>query len=594
MKYTNKISVQTELQEQTTQHNVSSDHLTTQNFCELNCAYYRENTIREHFEADTAVFARPMPMQLPVMGKAKLNLSTYYVPFRVLSPQFNAFITRTPHLPANSLNEMPILVEEMPYMYASTPFRALTVDQSTGYNLTTTGTATNFDFIDEAGTYYLLTADGRYFVKILNQLGYQIIPVKEPKTDEKIDVMKILAWAKVYIDWYANSQYVDQDTAYIEIQRLLNYDEDTAHVLTTSELIAIIMRCRYNTYEPDYFTSAYDNPAAPNEINTAWGDISIKDITDEYGELVTTTQSNGTATIQKQIDGQQDFITNITQYAIKSLQALQDMATRYALSGTRAVDRYAARFGIVLSAEKMKRSQFYGTQTTPMQFGSIYSTAATADATLGDYAGSGIINSEQGEHKHIEMDLEEYGVIIQVSTIVPIISYVQGYDRMNLKRTPEQYFNGQFDQLGNQAIFTGELLIGVDGRQPQGTKAALNTIFGYIPRQAHMKIGHDIMSGDLRRTYSMNATAGAWHLNRMFDEFRTTLLVHNPDFTKAGDSEQYSRIFDNTQLEDGDKFVVLYQKAAIANMHAKALYDTYDFESEGKQMIMDTLTAKKQ
>lgn len=345
MKYTDKIKVQTELQESTTEHNLSADHLTTTNFCELNVAYYRENTIREHFEADTSVFARPMPMQLPVMGKAKHNLSTYYVPFRVLSPQFNSFITKQPHIAAGYVNE-PILVEEMPYFYASTPFEAIKRGHEYGPRLSEQGTPTNFDFIEEGGQYYLLTEKGRYFCKILNQLGYQIIPVNKPKPqdDEKIDAMKLLAFAKVYIDWYANNQYLGQDAAYNAIEQLFAADNETALELTWYNLIDIIFTCRYTTYEPDYFTAAFDRPAAPNDISTSWGNITIKDITDTSGNLQVGTDQGGTAVIRNE---DTTALNTITKYALESLKALQDMATRYTLAGTRAVDRYAARFGVV-------------------------------------------------------------------------------------------------------------------------------------------------------------------------------------------------------------------------------------------------------
>ena len=78
---------------------------------------------------------------------------------------------------------------------------------------------------------------------------------------------------------------------------------------------------------------------------------------------------------------------------------------------------------------------------------------------------------------------------------------------------------------------------------------------------------------------------------RTFDDtyFNNFGVVHSPAFAQTQDKEQYLRIFNYTKEEDADHFIVMIQSKVDANMHAKAVYDTYDFEGEGKRIIMQGL-----
>ena len=590
--FPDKQAIKQEIQESVNRFDLSCDHLTTTNFFTPEIAYVRDNTTREKWTNDSGVFARPLPMQLPVMGKAKLSLKTFFVPYRTLSPQWYDFITRSPHMPANG--NLPVLVQEMPYFTMDTLQQLFT---SAKY---ATQETINWDFKDANGVGYKLTAFGRKAKKTLNQLRYQIIWGELNKTPRHYNALRILAFAKVYLDYYYSNQYslLSQDSYMVD--KILKADASTPYKLTVIDFDYIFELTKQSWYSEDYFVSQWDNPTAPNSANTSFGTITLPDITMIGSNVTAGDITNAGSNLINEgrtpfatISEDNNNVLLITQYALDNLKKLTEYVQRYSLSGVRAINRYLSRFGVLLTAEKLRRSEYYGEQITNMQFGAIMSTADTTNANLGDYAGQGIINSDGQEHNHFELDdNKDLGCIMQIFTINPKIGYWQGMARENMRTDPESYFNGIFDAMGTQATSAAELYVSNDGSSAFGKESHVDNIFGYIPRQAHMKLSLDNLTGDFTcRSLNNNTLESPWHMYRTFDDtyFNNFGVVHSPAFAQTQDKEQYLRIFNYTKEEDADHFIVMIQSKVDANMHAKAVYDTYDFEGEGKRIIMQGL-----
>lgn len=591
--FPDKQAVKTELQEHANKFDLSRMHLTTANWFEPNIAYVRDNTTREDWKNNSGVFARPMPIQLPVMASAKLALKTYFVPYRVISPQWHDFITHSPHVANNGTTA--IRINEMPYFKMGT---LNTLFQTAKYATTTTGNT--WDFRNSTGTKYVLTAWGRHCMKILQQLKYQILWGDKTPT-RHWNALRILAFAKIYLDYYYSNQYAFITQESVNVEALFKKDNAAAYELTQNDFEAIFSLTARSFYEDDYFISQWDNAVSPNQVATSMGNIYLNDITMkgsqvQPSEVDTTIDGNlnslGTPFLHI---GESDTEKILTQYALDSLKKITDMARRYAISGIRSIDRYLARFGVLLTTEKMQRSEYYGKQETIMQFGAVYSTADTDNARVGDYAGQGMINSEGQENNQFELnDLKDMGCIMQIFTIIPKIGYCQGVDRDNMRTDPESYFNGIYDSLGTQATSPIELYVSEDGTGNYSKESYANLIFGYIARGAHWKIGLDNLTGDFRVNSMNNGDyrSSPWHMFRLFDDtyFNQVgqgAVVHTPFFVQANDADQYNRIFNDTKEEDGDHFVVLLTQKIDANVHARNLYDTYDFESEGKEIILN-------
>ena len=608
--YPNKTTVKTEIQESTTEFDLSCVHLTTANFGELCCAYVRDNTPREYININTGVFARPEPLQQPVMGEAVLKLRNYYVPYRVLSPQWNDFINRAPHVPTNGTN--PILIVEMPYFTAQTMESFLSKSE-----IATTVTDNSYNYILSNATKKKLTPFGKHCEKIFNQLGYQFVCANDKNTH--FNAMRLLAWGKIYLDWYYSNQYAFLTQEAYEVEQILKKDLAGAYVVTENDMLAIFKLTEQVWYKEDYFTSEWDLPTSPSIVATSIGNITIPDITNNgingttNTRLIATNNANAAQSPNSPnykptnatpfIGGEFGTSTTgnsyvagvLTQYALDSLKGLTDYVKRYQIS-VRSIDRYLARFGVILTAEKMQRSVYNGEQVTKMNFGAVYSTADTTNAPIGAYKGQGIINSDGQDHNNFEYEeLNEFGIIITTMYIVPKVSYFQGIDRINMISDVESYFNGQWDSLGTQAISNAELYISKNGTSIYGGSGQLNAIFGYLPRQAFYKTAKDRLTGDfVDRNIADN---NEWHLFRIIDENdydqNTNNMKHTPAFCQmVYDSEQYHRIFNYQNTDERNAFKIILQHAVKARIHAKPLYDSYDFEGNGKQIMMDGISSK--
>ena len=274
--------------------------------------------------------------------------------------------------------------------------------------------------------------------------------------------------------------------------------------------------------------------------------------------------------------------SSITQFTVDVLKSLTDYMKRHQIVGARALDRYLSRFGIQLSAEKLNRSIYIGSTAEDIQFGDVMSTSNTDTGRVGDYAGKGLGYGTSD----FECDTDEYGIFLVISSIIPRTGYFQGVNRNVMHVTRTDFWTPEFDNLGTQAISKHEVFVPYDTTVDGYTATSYNELFGFTPRYAEYKVGRDILSGDFR-CGSINNGAESWHTMRVLDYENYEDVVHSRDFVSGTDADQYSRIFYNVDADSSDKFNVIYHFNVTSLAPMKPLFDTYDFEDKGKDVIMD-------
>lgn len=75
-------------------HNLSHYHLTTGNFGKLYPVGWWDVLPGDSFRLSTSVFTRCTPLLAPVMHPVQIRLHTFFTPYRILSDEFEDFITR--------------------------------------------------------------------------------------------------------------------------------------------------------------------------------------------------------------------------------------------------------------------------------------------------------------------------------------------------------------------------------------------------------------------------------------------------------------------------------------------------------------------
>lgn len=449
--------------------------------------------------------------------------------------------------------------------------------------------------------YYRFTNVGRHFYNVLTSLKYRVSFSNAGGSftnTQKRSAGKLLAYLKVYLDWYHPSAYSEEN----ELRMLFRGVASAGRHVTYQQLMLIAYGLDYACYERDYFTGAWQNPTGPN---VSMSQVEIDDTTvvnyksassyNERSKLVnypvtdSAGSQNGTPTlIGSYLPSQpyQPSTRNVSYYMIEQLRALTNKSRRAQLTGNRAVDRYLSQYGVKLDDDQVNRCYYIGGYHYDADIMDIMSTADTDQAALGDYAGKGIAYSDA--HRDFNFDSgNEHGFIIVVSSVVPSVGYVQGIDRENLQLTKYDFFDGDFDNLGtqpqlNEELFADAGMVGVDGENHPYTVAP-DGVRGFVPRYIEEKIGFDNLTGDFNIP-SRREGMDAFHLFRLFKD--GNILSINKGFL-IGEQKQYDRIFNNTS-DDYDHMWVEHHVLIDAYRNMKSVNDIYDFEhSDGKEIEVD-------
>lgn len=184
---------------------------------------------------------------------------------------------------------------------------------------------------------------------------------------------------------------------------------------------------------------------------------------------------------------------------------LQEFLERNARGGTRYIESILAHFGVRSSDKRLQRPEYLGGSSNPMVISEVLQNAPatdTSDTPQGNMAGHGL---SVGRSKNVNYMVEEHGYFISIMSVRPTTAYQQGIPRHFLKLAPLEYAWPTFANLGEQAIFNAEIYYS-HSNSPSGT-------FGYIPRYSEYKYQPSKIAGAFRTSLNY------WHMSRIFDDF---------------------------------------------------------------------------
>lgn len=581
---------------------LSCDHITTSDFFHINPVYIKEMVPNENIKLNVQTFTRLTPLVRPMYGRCQIVNRAFFVPMRTIMKGWNEFITDTvkdgtfPVVPKINLQDLAVCLRE-------------------DFASTTGATAQSNDFCvindNVTPTYYKFTPQGRRVWSLLQSLGYRF-PIgyygaNAPATDaENPSALPLLAFAKIYYDWYKNQAYSADEW----FNGLFDLSTSADPRITRTKLGALLTVCSRAVYDKDYFTSAWDRPVSPNDV--LFSSNVIPDITnDSLGQSnvpvtsVVRNLSQPTAQTPSSPSIKGSFIdgtvtaqqtSNITQYALDALKSLTDYVKRHQIAGGLAMDRMMARFGVKPSDAALSRSIYLGKDTVDVNIADVMSTANTEnpdDATgnsLGSYAGKGVGYSGNGFFKY---DTDEYGYLMIISTLIPKVGYVQGMNRQVMHRGRLDFFTPEFDSLGVQAIARKELLSDYNGAEQQLQtlgETALTGVFGYTSRYAEYKTAKDNLTGQFTIP-SINKGMSTWHLNRLIpaNQVQMSDLSHDYNFVVATDAAQYDRVFAITDENASgyDHFINIYHFEVEDYSPMAQLFDDYQFDGGKKEVNIE-------
>lgn len=563
---------------------LSSRHIGTTNFGELKPLYCESVIPSDRFSLDVQSFTRLDPMPAPSMAEMFVHTRCFFVPYNTILHGFSEFINNT-----RNVNSVATLSSfKVPYMLETTVCHAF-LDSTLAqralndepYDISIV-VSYSADGVPEYNN-YKLTVQGRRIYNILMSLGYNFTFDDNKNGQAKYSLLPLIAFCKVYLDWYVPSKYWTTDANIIWLRQFVNIDYDNlAGVKTfylnngsilTDTLIKLFSIDFSVFFTQDYFTNCLAQPFGNDNNMQSWSNVepSLGTAAVDGQNSVQSGSSYGANIHQGTTDHDQ-----LTAFDLKTVGQLQKILNKGMVIDQKVQDYLRVTFGIEPSTDALRISKYVGHFADTIKVGDVMSNADTMDASantgavLGQFAGRGL-GYQQG---HFTFSAgANYGLVLVLQDIVPTPFYFQGLPNYVTAIDRLDFFTPEFDALCTapvpiQRLFNDQPLKDYD------------TVFGYLPQYSEYKVGHDVLSGNFR-LHSINADLSPWYQSRSLPTYKlpTGPLLQNvrisSQFSKALWSSQYNN-FNSIFYSDGsvaDPFYQIHDIKVTCYRKAKSLIE---------------------
>lgn len=580
-----------------------SNHITTMNFGECVPVYNLECIPGDKIKLKPSVFARMASLALPTYADVRLKFKAFFVPYDNFWSHFNEFITGLP----SYIESEQYYISSAPIIYES-EIRDIFLTESVQENLIYTATtktlmielthAEGYDIVSDSQHFYRLTPRGKYFLKFLESLGYNV-NFNDNSQGVAFSALPILAFFKMWLDWFIPSQYQSVSLIHSFMSQLNSMANPE---ITGDQLLDLFMEVVL-TYENDYFTSAWP------QLNSSSDALTVGNAAEFYtGPDLPTFNATHANNNQTYISPAGTNNT-ISQLGLDILKRLDSFVKRNNFAGSRTIERLLARWGVSPSSKELYYSQYIGSAETSMQIGDVMSQGSDVEV-LGEYAGKGIIHMNGDEEWNFETD--KFGHFFVVAFLQPIVNFTEGIPRELFHTERFAFYHGEYDGVLPMAISTKELFNRLHvGTEENTDMMTLNgftpdsdfknsSVYGYVPKYSEYKRGLDRLTGDFT-LHSLKTNIEQFALTRkLYDDVTTPTemvpydvnaqesnMANVKSIIYQNDALQYDRIF---KLTDGsaDPFFCIFHFEVDAERRMIPIKDTPQIDGYGDNIQVDS------
>lgn len=307
---------------------------------------------------------------------------------------------------------------------------------------------TNFNFPSVAlptGSHYVacirLNNSGKFLRKILMGLGYQITPYADI-----VSFLPLFAYYRSYFDTFAPKRFIAFEQTYFGrmmaesvssgVSNLIQLFTSSSYQSTLSGMIDDLLSCYY-TKDTDYYTSQIIGLVNNYGSNVSQDYIGVDANDEPIGQ---TLYSNVDSNVVPSLD----FSTvNHTQAQQNVLARLTEFVNRRSVLGGKISDLLESVFGIK-KKDVLDDSPYLGSDVVDVDFSDVFSTAETAQGSLGEYAGRATAN---GYSNGMNADTTSPSLVLSFSVLVPRTQFCQGVNPNLFHVNYDDFYNPMFDGL---------------------------------------------------------------------------------------------------------------------------------------------------
>ncbi|MEM2002474.1 MAG: major capsid protein [Candidatus Methanomethylicaceae archaeon] len=383
-------------------HNLSHYRLLTGNAGQLIPVSHYEVLPGDTVQQSSSCLLRASPLLAPVMHRFHTRLHTFFVPFRLLDENWEAFITgRSTTAPA-TLNP---------------------------------GTVATGDLLDYLGVKpgtYANNEDNEivaFPVRAYNMIWNEYFRDQDIQSEVSLDSLSLqrVAWGK---DYFTSARPWPQKGAAVTLpigdEALVRFNGAVGDQIGVHDINDDLGSVRYTGSGGNPSNTTFNTANPPTQGGYLYADLSgatAGDVRD-----------------------------------VRVAFALQRYEEARAMYGSRYTE-YLRYLGIRPSDARLQRPEYLGGGKRDISFSEVLQTAEGSDP-VGTMRGHGISGMSTRPFRRF---FEEHGVVITLLSVRPQSIYQDGLHRSFLRRTKEDYYQEELQYVGQQEIFNAEVYFGNDG-----------------------------------------------------------------------------------------------------------------------------------
>lgn len=460
----------------------------------------------DHVEINASDFMRTLPMNTAAFASMRGVYEFFYVPYHQLWRPFDQFITGMKDYTSSALYSV---------NSGSAPSFVPYFNLKSLYDFFATSSNGHDKALDTLGYPRYLGA-----LRLLDLFGYSRLfdssshGLSQPGSPDKFinsvdfscNPFRILAYNKIYYDYYRNSTYESFDVG------LFNLDNRGSSVLSTDDVVKLL-QLRYRNAQTDYFTnvrpsllfSEGDIVSYSSFFNTG------KDTQIEANDFNTTIVPNAN--------------DNLSVQSIRAAFALDKLASTSMRAGKTFYEQMAAHYGVKINDGRDGRVTYIGGFDSDLQVSDVTQvsgSSANSDAGLAGHLGKIAGKGTGSGSGRVVFDAKEHGVLMCIYSLVPQLQYdCTRIDPMVQKINRFDFFTPEFENLGLQPLSVEN--VSTIAKTP-------GKVLGYQPRYSEYKTALDINHGQ----FCYKDALSYWSVGRLrkqvgLDGLTLSLLKINPN-----------------------------------------------------------------